>query len=393
MRQTMTRRSALYYAAGGLALSACTADTSKPALTTDVSAPVTPPATAPVTQMEGRFSLYISNHRPLAMLALDDNIPVPVMFDTGTSGNMIGTAVFDKFGLTRKANHVSFTTDATGTTIEGFAAQVDAPRLGTVVAAAQGIDVLDYRDGDEFGIIGPNLFRGSAVYMNMPKQSVYVRQAFHSTIEIPDAYPYGDVKTDDLPYAPIFIDGLPEIRGLIDTGKNGVMSFPEAMMDSLPLVGRPEQVGMATTVFKTVPVYGAKLDASVRVGTHTIVRPDVIFHGHAPKIGMPFLEQLRFWHEPHRRRSWILSPRDTPTALAQSMIGQYGERKIWLGDNGLNYQNSNNPISRILYHGADHFLFEKGDTDLILRRDDSGHITGFTLLGRSGDPFEVERTS
>lgn len=390
MQQGMTRRSALYHVAGGLALSACTADSAKPDATQAVPPPSTPSTIDFETPMEGSFNLYVSNHRPLAMLSLDDNIPVPVMFDTGTSGSMIDISVFEKLGLTRKLNHQSFITDATGTTVEAFAAQVEAPRLGAIVAAAQGIDVSTYRDGDEYGILGPPLYSGSAVYMNMPRQRVYVRKAFDEAVVVPDAKPYGD---DNLPYGSVFIDGLPEMQGLIDTGKNGTMSFPEEMMDSLPLIGRPEEVGMATTVFKSVPVYGAKLDASVRVGTHTIDRPDVIFHGHAPKIGMPFLEHLRFWQEPHRRRSWFLTPQDLPAELAKSIVGDYGERRMWVDENGLNYQKEGRPVRQLRYQGADHFLFEYDQTDLILRRNDRGDVSGYTLLGSSGDPYEVQRTS
>ena len=186
------------------------------------------------------------------------------------------------------------------------------------------------------------------------------------------------------------IDG--EMEALIDTGKDGALQFPEEMIETLPLVAPPTQVGTATTVFKSVPVYGATIDGDVKIGTRTLHRPDVIFHGDRPKVGMPVLESLRFWLEPHLERAWVASERALPEEMAASFAGQFGERRITANEAGLSYQREGAKRQRLKYLGVDQFLLDDG-TDLIFRRDASGEIVGYTLLGADGRPTEVMKTA
>ncbi len=341
-------------------------------------------------QPEGTFNLYIANFRPIVMLSSGDSLPVPVLFDTGSSGNMIDKSVFKQLGLNKKPNHKSFITDASGTTIETFAADIPDARLSSLPVLNATVDVSDYRAGDEVGILGPEIFRGNSVYLNFPKQAAYVRNSTAVPMHIPDAQDYVEDNGSGLPMIGISIGGMEEtMLGLIDTGKDGALSFPEHMIDQLPLVGRPEKVGTATTMFSSVPVYGAKMDAEIKIGSETLVRPDVIFHGNTPKVGMPVLGKQRIWLEPHNQRSWVASERPLDQSDAQSFTGQFGIRTIWAEEDGLHYQKEGSSKSVLKYLGGDQFLFGDSQTELIFRRNEAGAIIGFTLLGPSSKPFEV----
>lgn len=387
MAITFTRRTAIAQMTSGFALAACT--TSK-APTPEASGLLD---TKKMTKVEGVFDLYTSNSRPLVMLTSGESLPVPVLFDTGTSGNMIDKSVFQQFGLKKKPDHKSFITDASGTTIETFATTIPQAQLGSVSIANATMDVADYRVDDEVGILGPELFNGSSVYLNMPKRSVYVRNAPATPLNIPDAEDYVLNNASGLPMMRFTIDGFPEsLLGVIDTGKNGALSFPESMIDQLPLVAPPSQVGTATTVFKTVPVYGAQLAVKVHLGGVILDKPEVIFHGNSPKIGMPVLQKLRIWLEPHNQRSWLATARSLGDTETEAYTGRFGIRKINRGSSGLIYQRDLSPERRLIYLGADHFLFEHDDTDLIFRRNDAGDIVGYTLLNEVGRPFEVSRS-
>ncbi len=237
-------------------------------------------------QPEGAFSLFVSNGRPLAMFSHGDSVPVPVVFDTGTNGNMVDTRVFESFHLETNPNVQSFTTDASGTTMETVSAFVKQGEIGGLPIKTCGIEVYDYRHDNEAGIFGPELFRGCSIYLNLPRQTVYVRNEPPKLLSASDVTPY----QDGLPMIDITVDGMKKgMRAILDTGKDSAISFPEEMMEQVPLIGKPEQVGVATTVFNSIPVVGGKMDANVTVGGYSISNPDVIFHGHIPKVGMPFL--------------------------------------------------------------------------------------------------------
>ena len=387
MLRSVSRRTAIAQLSAGLALAGCAMLEKKPL---SASAPASPVAEGEnVLVSEGVFDLYVGNNRPLILLSSGSHLPIPMLFDTGSSGNQIDPEVFRYFGLEKKPNHKSFITDASGTTVEAFATIVPEAKIGSVSVSNATINVYDYRAGDEAGILGPELFRGSSIYLNMARRTVFVKKASSVPVLVPDAQDYVLDNGSGLPMMSIKVGTNSQtMLGLMDTGKTGALSFPESMMDSLPLVGPPTEVGTATTMFKTVPVYGATIDAEITVGTKIIVRPEVIFHGHIPKIGMPFLEGQRIWLEPHNQRSWVASERPIGGEAAEMFVGQFGERQIRHGDSGLIYQRRSSEPHNLSYLGGDHFLFDDG-TDLIFRRNDLGTITGFTLLDEAGRPYDV----
>ena len=391
MLRSVSRRTAIAQMSGGLALAGCAVlekkTLSASALRTASASPTVEGESVRVS--EGVFDLYVGNNRPLILLSSGGHLPIPMLFDTGTSGNQIDPAVFQLFRLEKKPDHRSFISDASGTTVEAFATIVPEAKIGSVSISNATMNVYDYRAGDEAGILGPELFKGSSIYLNMSRRTVFVKKASSVPVVVADAQDYVLDNGSGLPIMPISIgNNSQKLLGLMDTGKSGALSFPEAMIDSLPLVGQPTEVGTATTVFKTVPVYGARIDAEITVGTKTIVRPDVIFHGHMPKIGMPFLDDQRIWLEPHNQRSWVASERPIGGEASEMFVGQFGERQIKRGDSGLIYQRRGSGQHRLRYFGGDHFLFDDG-TDLIFRRNDLGTITGFTLLNEAGRPYEV----
>ena len=386
MESFISRRTAIAQMAAGSAV-ACQSATAIGRAPQSAGQPVAPPVPS---QQEGIFHLYTSRVRPLVMMSAGDSLPIPVMFDTGSNGNMVDTAVALELGLVRKPNHQSFITDASGTTIEAYAAHVPDMRVGALPVARNLVDVYDYRVDDEVGILGPNLFRDSAIYLNFPKNVVYVRDAPSSRRNVPNAIGYSGANGDGLPMIDISVEGLSAgLLGVIDTGKSDELSFPESMIDKLPLTAPPTVVGTATTVFTSVPVLGAKIDGAVRIGTVTLMSPDVIFHGDMPKVGLPVLEKQRIWLEPHNQRAWVARPTLLDRATAETFQCQFGERRIWLDQDTLIYQRQGRPRFRLEYLGADHFQFVGDDTEVILRRTDDGTISGFTLLGASGDPYEV----
>lgn len=342
-------------------------------------------------QADGYFHMYASGERPLVMLGSGTTPPVPVLFDTGTSGSMVDVSVADLVKAVRKPNHRSFVTDASGTTIEAYAAFIPDMKIGSLGISRNLVDVYAYRVDDEAGIVGPNLFWGKRLYLNFPKMAAIVCEPAGDSVDIPDAVPHALSSGNGLPMIDICIDGCRDTyRGLIDSGKSGALSFPETMMGDLPLKAPPEEVGTATTVFKTVPVLGAQLDAQVRIGTHLLDCPEVIFHGDMPKVGLPVLRTQRLWIEPHRQRSWVARPAEMDQVYAASLQGVFGERTVRLENGALIYQRRGRAPYRLLYLGADHFQFDGDDTELVIRRDREGRVAGFTLIGADGRPYEVD---
>ena len=125
--------------------------------------------------------LYIATVRPLAMLTIGDSAPIPVVFDTGTTENIIDAAVAKQIGL-KVVGHFKLVDNVSKkATVVPTAAAPDA-RLSGVPLDIKVVRLSDYRSGDEAGVIGPYSFGNDYVVVEaglnrlriIPKDSGFV---------------------------------------------------------------------------------------------------------------------------------------------------------------------------------------------------------------------------
>jgi hypothetical protein len=347
------------------------------------STPV-PPATA---AREGVLPIYMSNTRPLAMIRIGD-LMAPVVFDTGTTSNALDRDFVTTARL-RQLGTSSVLDGATGVHIPAVSISLAGATInGLSLGNATG-DAYDYPSEDAIGVIGPNLFPGSLVYLELGWNRVRLRDKSVSAAPTGPSTPYVGPPDDSLPATDVELPGGVTVRAIMDSGATFSFALPLEMVDRLPLESPPQLIGRAISVSGEQPVYRARLRGSVRIGPVTLVDPDVEFFGRDTVVGLPILRQMIVVLDPEARRSWILTP-CTPATPLQGYVGRYELRTVRIENGGLVYQREGRDPLKLRCLGED--LFENPVAgDLIHFRRREGRIIGFDIVGRSDRVSAVAR--
>lgn len=118
--------------------------------------------------------LYMSETRALAMLRIGDATPMPIVFDTGTNGNLVDMTVADHLGLPNTGPSPSID-GSTGKPVPGHDSFIRNARLGGVPIRDARATALRYDEPDEVGIFGPNSWPGSLVEIDGPRSRLLIR--------------------------------------------------------------------------------------------------------------------------------------------------------------------------------------------------------------------------
>jgi hypothetical protein len=343
-----------------------------------------PPATA---AREGVFPIYMSNTRPLVMMRIGD-LPVPVVFDTGTTSNALDRQFAATAGL-RQLGASSVLDGATGVNIPAVSVSLTGATINGLSLGNPTADAYDYSGEDAVGVIGPNLFPGSLVYLELGWNRVRLRDKKVSAAPAGPGTPYLGPPDDSLPATDVELPGGVTARAIMDSGATFPFVLPLAMVDRLPLEAPARLMGRARSVSGEQPVYGARLRGTVRIGPVTLVNPDIEFFGRDTIVGLPILRQMIVVLDPEARRSWVLAP-CTPATRLQDYVGRYELRTVRIENGGLVYQREGRDPLQLRCLGED--LFENPAAgDLIHFRRREGRITGFDIVGRNDRVSAVAR--
>jgi hypothetical protein len=366
-------------------LSALCLFTAPPALAAPAPpAPSAPPATA---AREGVVPIYMSNTRPLAILRVSD-LPAPVVFDTGTTSNGLDSK-FVAAARLRKLGTSSVLDGATGTSFPAVSVSLAGATLNRLPLGDPIADSYEYTAEDAIGVIGPNLFLGSLVWLELGSNRVRLRDKSLADAPAGPGTPYVGPPDDSLPATDIELPGGVTARAIMDSGATFPFALPLAMMDRLPLEAPAKLIGKAISVRGEQPVYGAKLRGTVRIGPLTLANPDVEFFGNDTIVGLPILRQLTIVLDPEARRSWVLAP-CTPATPLEDYAGRYELRTIRMEKDALVYQREGRAPFQLRCLAED--LFENPTAgDLIHFRRKGGRITGFDIVGRNDRVSAVAR--
>ena len=263
-------------------------------------------AQAPAAAAEEVITLDLSGPRPIAMLAIGDEPPVPVVFDTGASGNVIDVELARSLHLP-ELGPALVSSPAGGTPVEGFLTRLAEARLGgtqlhDVRAVALPLPVPNAR-----GVFGPNSFAGRLVRIDFAAARVRILDKSPTTIPAGTSYPYSEGPRP-LPGVPVEIGGV-SYDGHLDSGSNGTLTFPRRLAEALPLDGPLHPVGQARLAGgEPVQILGARLRGTVRVGPVELQDPEVAFIEGLPRVnvGMGVLRGVTLVLDPAERRSWLL---------------------------------------------------------------------------------------
>lgn len=257
-------------------------------------------ASASSEQIVHTFPLFSSSNRTIVVARFNGSTPVPLVFDTGTNGNIVDSTYAAQIGLPNVGPSESID-GATGRPIPGYTTRLVGLTIGRVAVDAGPATVIEFKRRDSVGVIGPNSFPGRLTEVDFS----------HSRVRIlPDT-------ADNRPTAPAVshLDELPAVKvelprqtitALVDTGNDQPLSFPLSMAASLPLKAPPVRNGTTRSAGGQQASYEAQIIGDVRIGSVVLHSPMVNFEENGlPNVGMPVLRQMRVVIDHTGQRTWL----------------------------------------------------------------------------------------
>lgn len=249
--------------------------------------------------------IYMSDDRALVMLRIAGGPPIPVVFDTGTNGNLLDKKLADVLKLPNIGPSRAID-GSTGKPVPGYDSFIKNARLGGVAIADDRATILPYDLTDEVGIFGPNSFPDHLVEMDGPGSRLVIRAKAPANIPSGKASPYRDSAGSPLPATTIML-GKVKITAKLDSGNNAPLLLPNAYIEKLELQAPPVPAGIAVSAAGSQPVLMARLKGSLRIGSATFDQPEIRFiEGGHPNVGLPILRTLSVVYDHGGSRSWIL---------------------------------------------------------------------------------------
>jgi hypothetical protein len=256
---------------------------------------------------EGTLTLFQSDHRVLVMMRIGDDELVPMVFDTGSDGHSIDSLLVKRHHL----KTIGETIEVDGTTgkrrtlprVAVPDVRLGGLKVGTIEAVA-----LDYNRDDAMGIISPEMFERSLVYVELAhnRARLVPRQGATRPSQPPVRY------RDAIPSIPIEMPDGSTLLAQFDTGFDAALSLPIELMHKVPLIEPPRIVGRFQSIDSEGDVYGGQVRGSIRIGPVTLDNPEVTFLGHHANIGLPVLRRITLVLDPAENQSWVLDPTNVP---------------------------------------------------------------------------------
>ncbi len=266
----------------------------------------------------GDLRISQSPQRVLTTLTVGGSDPVPVVFDTGTSGNIIDRKLAAKLALPDLGPSTAID-GSLGKPVPGFLTEIKRASLGHVAIEDGQANAIDYDLATEKGVFGPNSFPGKLVQMDLGNGSIRIEPKTTASIPQAPAMPYIGQGDDALPA--VMVDfGSIKVAAELDTGNNEALLFPLSLAKRLPLEDQLKEVGEAGSAAGRQPLFRARLKGVVRIGPLTIKRPNILFiAGGQPNVGLPIARQLVVVFDPSEKRSWLIAA--TSPSMSKSIVG------------------------------------------------------------------------
>ena len=277
-----------------------------PALAAPASpASVTSGAALPTS---GKLTLFQSRNRVLVMVRIGNGDLVPMVFDTGSDGHSIDRSLTRRLRLKRvgDAREIDGTTgkERTLPSVAIRDVALGGLRVGTINAVS-----LDMDRDDAMGIISSEIFTGSLLYLDLANDRATLVPRGTAPPQSGPATPY----VRGIPSVDLVMPDGSTLPAHFDTGYNGALSLPIAMMGKVPLVEPAKVVGRFKSINTEGPVYGGRIRGTIRIGPVVLDNPDVTFLGDLANIGLPVIRQVTLVIDAAADRNWVLASGARPT--------------------------------------------------------------------------------
>lgn len=267
------------------------------------------PAMSP-TAASGDIQLFQSTGRVMVMMRIGQGELVPMIFDTGSDGHSIDQLIVAR----EKLRRIGTTREIDGTT--GKERQLPRVALrnltvgGLPIARMEAV-ALDYDRDDAMGIFTPEMFTESLLYLDLGNSVARLVKRASATLPAgpPTAY------VENIPSVQMVMPDGSNLPAHFDTGYNGALSLPVAMMKTLPLMAPARVVGRFKSINTEGEVYGGQVRGTIRIGPLELVNPSVTFLGDLANIGLPIIRQVTLVIDPGNKRAWVLPTGAKPAKL------------------------------------------------------------------------------
>jgi hypothetical protein len=250
----------------------------------------------------GTIELFQSESRVLVMMRVGDGELVPMVFDTGSDGHS-----FDRLMIAHnRLKRVGETIEHDGTTGKRRTLPVyaipDATIGGLHVGRIDGAG-LDYDRSDAMGIISSEMFAGHLVALELGANRARILPKGTGTTPTAPATPY----QGGLPAVSVTMPDGSTLAANLDTGFDGPISLPVAMMGKVPLMAPAKVVGRFKSINTEGEVYGGQVRGTIAIGPLVLKDPEVTFLGETTNIGLPLMRKLTIMLDPAEKLGWVLS--------------------------------------------------------------------------------------
>jgi predicted aspartyl protease len=237
----------------------------------------------------------------MVMMRIGGGDLVPMVFDTGSDGNTLDRTLVKRLHL-RKTHDVEEVDGTTGKKRMLPGVTVRKVTLGGLTVGAIDAVSVDYDRNDAMGIVTPEMFTDSLLYLDLANDRATLVPRTTAPPPAGPAIPY----VRDIPSIDIVMPDGTMLPAHFDTGYNGALSLPIAMMDKVPLEEPAKIVGRFKSINTEGPVYGGKIRGQIKIGPVVLDRPNVTFLGDLANIGLPVIRQLTLVIDPVANRNWVL---------------------------------------------------------------------------------------
>jgi hypothetical protein len=346
----------------------------------------------------GIFGVYVSQSRVIMIIRSAGSAPIPVVFDTGTNGNAIDTKIARSLGLKRLKSRINTVVDgATGKSFDAFEYNMTGISIGNMTIGDRIVAAYPYDQPDEVGVFGPNLFLGQMVLIDLGAARVRVLSKSNLSPDLRRAIPYMGSPGNGLPAVAIALpplEGFPApatVLAKLDSGNNNALNLPPSFIDTVPLKRPATIVGRATSITGTRDVMGSQIRGTVKIGSVTLVDPEVVFDGRTPNVGLPVIRQLRFMLDPEAELGWLVDAVELQPEQRASYVGQYGIRRISVEEGQLVYQREGGAKRIMTPLGFDMFDLNGVRDQVEFERMD-GQVTKLVLVTSNNQLLSFDKT-
>ena len=250
----------------------------------------------------GTIALAQSEDRVFVMMRIGHDEIVPMIFDTGSDGHSIDRSLVAR----HRFRTVGTTIEIDGSTQKRRSlptvaipdATLGGLRVGTIRAVG-----LDYDRDDAMGIISSEMFAGRLLMIDLAHNRAQVLDKATATLPTTAPTPHEGA----LPATSLTLPDGTTLVANLDSGYNGALSLPLAMLGKVKLVSPAAVVGQFHSINSDGDVMGGRISGPVRIGPITLDSPDVVFLGEIANVGLPVIRRGRLLLDTATRRSWFLA--------------------------------------------------------------------------------------